>query len=73
MMTVQRLTRNERRDIVNSKMLNDLIIRGEIPVSEASGISAALAGLSIQDLDYFYRAYSVLIYPISGDLIARLV
>ena len=69
-MAVQRLTRDERRDIVNGKMVNSLT--SLISVSELMGIIHALNGDSIQNLASFNRCYNFE-FPINGDLIARLV
>ena len=69
-MTVQRLTRNERRHIVNGKMINSLI--SLISVSEVMGIVHALNGDSIQNLTSFNDQFDFE-FPINGDVIARLV
>ena len=69
-MTVQRLTRNERRNIVNGKMINSLA--SLISVSELMAIIHALNGDSIQNLASFHAQFEFE-FPINGDLIARLV
>ena len=63
-------TLQERRDIVNSKMINSLI--SLISVPELMGIIHALNGESVQNLASFNRCYDFE-FPINGDLIARLV
>ena len=63
-------TLQERRDIVNSKMINSLA--SLISVSELMGIIYALNGDSVQNLASFNRCYDFE-FPINGDLIARLV
>ena len=69
-MTAQRLTLNERRHIVNGKMINSLI--SLISVSEVMGIVHALNGDSIQNLASFNAQFEFE-FPINGDVIARLV
>ena len=69
-MAVQRLTRDERRHIVNGKMVNSLT--SLISVSEFMGIVHALNGDSIQNLTSFYYQFEFE-FPINGDVIARLV
>ena len=63
-------TLQERRDIVNSKMINS--VTGLISVSELMGIIYALNGDSVQNLASFNRCYDFE-FPINGDVIARLV
>ena len=63
-------TLQERRDIVNSKMINSLT--SLISVHELMGIIYALNGESVQNLASFNRCYDFE-FPINGDLIARLV
>ena len=69
-MAVQRLTRDERRDIVNGKMVNSLT--SLISVSELMGIGHALNGDSVQNLASFNAQFGFE-FPINGDVIARLV
>ena len=69
-MTVQRLTHDERRHIVNGKMVNSLT--SLISVSELMGIIHALNGDSIQNLASFNAQFEFE-FPINGDVIARLV
>lgn len=69
-MAVQRLTRNERRDIVNGKMVNSLT--SLISVPELMGITHTLNGDSIQNLTSFNDQFEFE-FPINGDLIARMV
>ena len=69
-MTVQRLTRDERRHIVNGKMVNSLT--SLISVPELMGIVHALNGDSIQNLTSFNSQFGFE-FPINGDMIARLV
>ena len=69
-MAVQWLTRNERRDIVNGKMVNSLA--SLISASELMGIIHALNGDSIQNLTSFNAQFDFE-FPINGDVIARLV
>ena len=69
-MAVQRLTRDERRDIVNGKMVNSLT--SLISVSELMGIVHALNGDSIQNLTSFNDQFEFE-FPINGDVIARIV
>ena len=63
-------TLQERRHIVNGKMVNSLT--SLISVSELMGIIYALNGDSVQNLASFNRCYDFE-FPINGDLIARLV
>ena len=63
-------TLQERRDIVNSKMINSLT--SLISVHELMGIIHALNGDSVQNLASFNRCYDFE-FPINGDVIARLV
>ena len=70
-MTVQRLTRDERRDIVNDKMMVELLHK--IPLSEAMGMIHVMNDDSIQSLSELNRICPSVEYPINGDLIARLV
>ena len=70
MMAVQRLTRDERRDIVNGKMVHSLT--SLISAPELMGIIHALNGDSIQNLASFNAQFEFE-FPINGDLIARLV
>ena len=67
---MSKYTRNERRDIVNGKMINSLT--SLISVPELMGIVHALNGDSIQNLTSFNNQFEFE-YPINGDLIARLV
>ena len=67
---IKKYTLQERRDIVNSKMINSLI--SLISVSELMGITYALNGESIQNLASFNAQFEFE-FPINGDLIARLV
>ncbi len=69
-MTVQWLTRDERRNIVNGKMINSL--SSLISASELMGIIHALNDDSIQNLASFNDQFEFE-FPINGDLIARLV
>ena len=69
-MAVQRLTRDERRDIVNGKMVHSLT--SLISASELMGIIHALNGDSIQNLASFNAQFDFE-FPINGDVIARLV
>ena len=69
-MTVQRLTLNERRDIVNGKMVQSLT--SLISAPELMGIIHALNGDSIQNLASFNAQFEFE-FPINGDVIARLV
>ena len=66
----KKYTLQERRDIVNSKMINSLT--SLISVSELMAIFHALNGDSVQNLDSFNRCYDFE-FPINGDVIARLV
>ena len=63
-------TLQERRDIVNSKMINS--IASLISVPELMGIIHALNDNSIQNLASFNAQFDFE-FPINGDLIARLV
>ena len=63
-------TLQERRDIVNSKMINSLT--SLISASELMGIIHALNGDSIQNLASFNAQFGFE-FPINGDVIARLV
>ena len=63
-------TLQERRDIVNSKMINSII--SLISVTELMGIIHALNGDSIQNLASFNAQFEFE-FPINGDVIARLV
>ena len=63
-------TLQERRHIVNGKMINSLI--SLISVSEFMGIVHALNGDSIQNLASFNAQFEFE-FPINGDVIARLV
>ena len=67
---IKKYTLQERRDIVNSKMINSLI--SLISVSELMGIVQALNGDSIQNLTSFNAQFEFE-FPVNGDLIARLV
>ena len=69
-MAVQRLTRDERRHIVNGNMVNSLT--SLISVSEVMGIIHALNGDSIQNLASFNAQFEFE-FPINGDLIVRLL
>ena len=69
-MAVQRLTRDERRDIVNGKMVQSLT--SLISVPELMGIIHALNCDSIQNLASFNAQFEFE-FPINGDVIARLV
>ena len=69
-MTVQRLTLQERRDIVNGKMVQSLT--SLISAPELMGIIHALNGDSIQVLASFNNEFE-LEFPINGDVIARMV
>ena len=69
-MAVQRLTRDERRHIVNGEMVNSLT--SLISVPELMGIVHALNGDSIQNLASFNAQFEFE-FPINGDVIARLV
>ena len=64
-------TLQERRCIVNSKMINSLT--SLISVPELMGIIHALNDNSIQSLSELNRICPSVEYPINGDLIARLV
>ena len=63
-------TLQERRHIVNGKMVNSLT--SLISVSELMGIVHALNGDSIQNLTSFNNQFEF-VFPINGDVIARLV
>ena len=63
-------TLQERRDIVNSKMINS--IASLISVSELMAITHVLNGDSVQNLASFNRCYDFE-FPINGDVIVRLV
>ena len=63
-------TLQERRHIVNGKMINSLI--SLISVPEIMGIVHALNGDSIQNLTSFHAQFEFE-FPINGDVIARLV
>ena len=63
-------TLQERRDIVNSKMINS--IASLISVPELMAIIHALNGDSIQNLTSFHDQFEFE-FPINGDVIARLV
>ena len=63
-------TLQERRDIVNSKMINS--IASLISVPELMAIIHALNGDSIQNLASFHDQFEFE-FPVNGDLIARLV
>ena len=63
-------TLQERRHIVNGKMVNSLT--SLISVSELMGIIHALNGDSIQNLTSFNNQFEFE-FPINGDVIARLV
>ena len=63
-------TLQERRDIVNSKMINS--IASLISAPELMGIIHALNCDSIQNLASFNAQFEFE-FPINGDLIARLV
>ena len=63
-------TLQERRDIVNSKMINS--IASLISVPELMAIIHALNGDSIQNLTSFHDQFEFE-FPVNGDLIARLV
>ena len=63
-------TLQERRDIVNSKMIHSLA--SLISAPELMTIIHALNGDSVQNLASFNRCYNFE-FPINGDVIARLV
>ena len=63
-------TLQERRDIVNGKMVQSLT--SLISAPELMGIIHALNGDSIQNLTSFNNQFEFE-FPINGDLIARLV
>ena len=63
-------TLQERRDIVNGKMVQSLI--SLISVPELMGIVHALNGDSIQNLTSFNNQFEFE-FPINGDVIARIV
>ena len=63
-------TLQERRCIVNSKMINSLTFLISVP--ELMSIIHALNGDSIQNLTSFYDQFEFE-FPVNGDLIARLV
>ncbi len=63
-------TLQERRDIVNGKMVQSLT--SLISAPELMGIIHALNGDSIQVLASFHDEFE-LEFPINGDLIARMV
>lgn len=67
---IKRYTLQERRNIVNGKMVNSLT--SLISVSELMGIVHALNGDSIQNLASFHDQFEFE-FPINGDVIARLV
>ena len=67
---IKKYTLQERRDIVNSKMINSIV--SLISVPELMGIIYAMNGESVQNLASFNRGY-YFEFPINGDLIARLV
>ena len=63
-------TLEERRHIVNGKMVNSLT--SLISVPELMGIVHALNGYSIQNLTSFNYQFEFE-FPINGDVIARIV
>ena len=63
-------TLQERRDIVNSKMISSLAYL--ISATELMGIIHALNDDSIQNLASFNDQFEFE-FPVNGDLIARLV
>ena len=67
---IKKYTLQERRDIVNSKMINS--IASLISVPELMAIIHALNGDSIQNLTSFHDQFEFE-FPVNGDLIARLV
>ena len=67
---MSKYTLQERRDIVNGKMVNSLT--SLISVSELMGIIHALNGDSIQVVVSFNNQFE-LEFPINGDVIARMV
>ena len=67
---IKKYTLQERRDIVNGKMVQSLT--SLISAPELMGIIHALNGDSIQNLTSFNAQFE-LEFPINGDLIARLV
>ena len=67
---IKKYTLQERRDIVNSKMINS--IASLISVPELMAMIHALNGDSIQNLTCFHDQFEFE-FPVNGDLIARLV
>ena len=67
---IKKYALQERRDIVNGKMVNSLT--SLINVSELMAIIHALNGDSIQNLTSFHDQFEFE-FPINGDLITRLV
>lgn len=68
--STKKYTLQERRDIVNGKMVQSLT--SLISAPELMGIIHALNGDSIQNLDSFNAQFKFE-FPINGDVIARLV
>lgn len=69
---IKKYTLQERRYIVNSKMINSITYLISVP--ELMAIIHALYGDSIQNLTSFHAQFeSEFEFPVNGDLIARLV